>query len=416
MTDAVVFETPGLIDLRAFTIMGAHAKPNATNPIGFFGTGLKYAIAVAVRLGDEPVVWIGRDKLTFSKNSSTFRGTPLDTITMRVLKDGNKRASVHELPFTTRYGARWEPWMAFRELESNTRDEKGKTWTVEGSRAQALGIVEALARTEDAKTFMVFAAPELVAAAIAIDAIFLPRAKREGTLLEAIDADDRPAAEDANFIFYRTMRAYKIAKPALYTYNILEQMPLTEDRTIMFHHQIRDVLARWVLTEATEVQIEAIVTADDEWWEHGLEFPGHVKPSEAFKAVMIRRPKGLSQYASGYWSGYLGPARRAPKRTFSLFQEARIPWKLSGDFVFDADKVAVFERPDDMASDDWDNIAAAIIDKVGAGDRPEVIDVEVAAEPSEPADESDVAPGIEETAPCLPAPESGQGQGDEIPF
>ena len=28
---AVVFETPGLIDVRAFTIMGAHAKPNAPN-------------------------------------------------------------------------------------------------------------------------------------------------------------------------------------------------------------------------------------------------------------------------------------------------------------------------------------------------------------------------------------------------
>lgn len=30
---AIVFETPGLIDLRAFTIMGAHAKPKTDNPI-----------------------------------------------------------------------------------------------------------------------------------------------------------------------------------------------------------------------------------------------------------------------------------------------------------------------------------------------------------------------------------------------
>ena len=29
---AVVFETPGLIDVRAFTIMGAHAKPNSAKP------------------------------------------------------------------------------------------------------------------------------------------------------------------------------------------------------------------------------------------------------------------------------------------------------------------------------------------------------------------------------------------------
>ena len=109
--------------------MGAHAKPNTANPIGYFGTGLKYAIAVLVRLGAEPVVWIGRDRFSFSKRSSTFRGTPLETIVMRVLKEKNKRATTYELPYTTAYGKAWEVWQAFRELESNTRDEGGTIWT-----------------------------------------------------------------------------------------------------------------------------------------------------------------------------------------------------------------------------------------------------------------------------------------------
>jgi hypothetical protein len=393
---AVVFETPGLIDLRAFTIMGAHAKPNASNPIGFFGTGLKYAIAVAVRLGDEPVVWVGRDKITFSKHAGKFRGTDLETIRMSVLKDGNKRATHFELPFTTRYGARWEPWMAFRELESNTRDEKGSTWVADADGPAVAGIVEALARTEGGKTFMVFSAPEIVEAARAIDAIFLPRAKREGTLLEAIDADDRPLEEDANFIFYRTMRAMKTDKPMLNTYNILESCRLTEDRTLAYNFEVRNVLARWVLTEATEEQVEAIVTADEEWWEHGLEFPGHVAPSEAFRAVMLRRPKGLSRYASGYWSGYTGGSTRITRKvTFRLFSECPTPWRLSGDFVFDANKEPVFERPDDMYSDTWDEVALAIIGKVGA-----------TAAASEELPE----------APCPPAPESVEKQGDDSIF
>lgn len=397
---AVVFETPGLLDVRAFTIMGAHAKPNSPNPIGFFGTGLKYAIAVLVRLGAEPVAWIGRDKFTFSKKSSKFRGADLETIKMTVLREGRTRAASYELPFTTRYGARWEAWQAFRELESNTRDEGGTTSILEDVDANAAVLAALLER---GKTVIVVDLPAFVEEARKIDAIFLPRAKREGTLLEAIDPNDRPDAADENWLFYRTMRAFDAGKPTLYVYNVLESCVLTEDRTLAYSFQVRNVLARWVLTEATERQVEAIVTADEEWWEHGLEFPGHVAPSAAFAAVMRRRPKGLSRYASGYWSCYISPENRTRvRRTFSLFQTCPTPWKLSGDFVFDAIGDAVFERPEGMAADDWDQVAASIVAKVGAEDAP-VLETEEAA-PAEPVDDADAAPAIEETAPSEEMP------------
>lgn len=412
---AVVFETPGLIDVRAFTIMGAHAKPLSSNPIGYFGTGLKYAIAVLVRLGAEPVVWIGRDRFSFSTYATTFRGLPLETIKMRVVKDGQKRPRYFEMPYTTAYGKNWKVWQAFRELESNTRDEGGSTYTVDTRTYGDQRLLrdrfslDEVIRGYDEKTRIVVDLPEFAEVAEAIDSIFLPRAKRTGTLLEAILPDDRPDAEDANWVFYRTMRALDVGKPTLYTYNFLETLTLTEDRTLAYNFQVRDVLARWVLTEATESQIEAIVTADDEWWENGLAFPGHVRPSEAFRAVMARRPKGVSSYASGYWSSWSGGSRvRPPKRTFSLFHSFPKPWRLSGDFVFDAEKVPVFERPDDMAADDWDEAAIAIIVKLDAG---EGLAEETPTEPLEPED-------TEETlTPCLPAPESGEGQGaDQIPF
>jgi hypothetical protein len=35
---AVVFETPGLIDMRAFTMMGMSAKPATQSPIGYLFT------------------------------------------------------------------------------------------------------------------------------------------------------------------------------------------------------------------------------------------------------------------------------------------------------------------------------------------------------------------------------------------
>ena len=361
---AVVFETPGLIDVRAFTIMGAHAKPNSANPIGYFGTGLKYAIAVLVRLGAEPVVWIGRDRFSFTTYATTFRGLPLETIKMRVLKDGAKRPRYFELPYTTAYGKNWEVWQAFRELESNTRDEGGKTYFLDPD--ETLSLDSLMAESDGTRTRIVVELPEFVEAARAIDSIFLPRARREGKLLEAIDPDDWPDADRANLIYYRTMLAMAVEKPTLFTYNVLERLELTEDRTLKYGFQVRDVLARWVLSEAAEEQVEAVVTATDEFWEYNLEFPGYVAPSEAFRAVMLRRPKGVSRFAAGYWSTFSSPPARVV-RAFSLAAEAPFPWKAEGDFVFDANGTAVFERPDDMGARTWDGVADSIIRRVGAG-------------------------------------------------
>lgn len=349
---AVVFETPGLIDVRAFTIMGAHAKPNSANPIGYFGTGLKYAIAVLVRLGAEPVVWIGKDRLSFSSKKSTFRGSPLETIKMTVRKFGNVRSTSYELPYTTAYGKNWKVWQAFRELESNTRDEGGKTWLAPEQPGSAIIGVDGITRiVVDLQAF--------TEAAEKIDEIFLPRARREGKLLEAIEE-----GLENNFVYYRTMRAYDGGKPTIFTYNILERMTLTEDRTFAYGFQVKEVIARWALTEATETQIEAIVTAEEEWYEHNLEFPGHVAPSEAFRAVMERRPKGTSRYAHAYYHSHSGVSTRRDRSGFSLFVECPKPWRIEGDLVLDASGDAVFERPDDVGWDEWNAIAGSIIKRL----------------------------------------------------
>ena len=49
MSPAVVHVTKGKLDLRSLSTFGLNAKPNTTNPIGYFGTGMKYAIAVLLR-------------------------------------------------------------------------------------------------------------------------------------------------------------------------------------------------------------------------------------------------------------------------------------------------------------------------------------------------------------------------------
>jgi len=352
MINAVVFETPGLLDVRALTIMGAHAKPNTPNPIGFFGTGLKYAIAVLVRLGAEPIIWIGQDRFTFSKKTSRFRGTDLETIVMRVLKAGNKRATSYELPYTTAYGKRWEVWQAFRELESNTRDERGRTYIVE---AEPEFFHEGAVWGESDRTKIVVVHPEFAEVAEKIDEIFLPRARREGTLLEI-------CGEESDRLFYRTMRAYDLSKPSLFTYNFLEQLELTEDRTLKYEFYAKQVLARWVLTEANSDQIEQVLKADKDHWEHNLELPARYRPSAAFEEVMKNRRRGLPKTAWTYYSSYTGPSRRTyePAR-WDLFEEHPKPWRVDGTAVVDKNGEEIFTIPDGYSQDEWALTANKVI-------------------------------------------------------
>lgn len=114
----VVFRNRGLIDTRAITTFGISAKdPSNANPIGYFGTDLKYAIAVLLRRQIPITIMSGLEVLRFEVRSDVVRSKPFEMVCM----NGNP------IGFTTDLGKNWELWQAFRELYSNCIDEFGKT-------------------------------------------------------------------------------------------------------------------------------------------------------------------------------------------------------------------------------------------------------------------------------------------------
>lgn len=116
------FITPTILDINMILFMGVSIKENE-NPIGFFGTGLKYAIAVLLRTGHEIDIYVDGIRYTFHPTKITLRGTEQDAIIMRDNSIGGRGDII--LPFTLNYGRTWEVWMAYRELVTNTMDEKG---------------------------------------------------------------------------------------------------------------------------------------------------------------------------------------------------------------------------------------------------------------------------------------------------
>ena len=96
---AVSFRNRGLIDLRAVRTFGVSAK-ECENPIGFFGTGLKYAIAICLRLNCKVTLWRGTERYDFATREAEMRNATFRVITM----------NGEELSFTTDLGKTWEPW------------------------------------------------------------------------------------------------------------------------------------------------------------------------------------------------------------------------------------------------------------------------------------------------------------------
>lgn len=326
---AIIHKTPTLLDIRALTIMGLSAKPNSTNPIGQFGTGLKYAIAVLVRMGARLTIFVDKDRYTFAKKPMDFRGERRELINMRHFAEGRNRSSNTDLPFTTEYGRNWHPWMAFRELEANTRDEHGET--IHGGSEDP----------HEGHTVIIVDHPDYDAAWTGRDDTFLP----DG-LSVAVAGEGLQVLEGINkSLYYRAMRASDLAKPTLHTYNILNKsVEITEDRTIKHDWSARNLLANYVCTSDDETFIESVITAAEEYWEHDLAYPEHVSPSVAFCAVMNRNTKGVSTNASRYYDVH--DSRKIVHETpAGLLDSHKRPWRVVGSQMLDADNKVVFEAP-----------------------------------------------------------------------
>ena len=264
--NTVYFDTPGLLDMRAVTTFGLSVKENE-NPIGYFGTGLKYAIAILMRNGaDFTISTSAGEVYQFKVHQDTFRNVEFNCISMHTsLRDT-------ELPFTTELGKNWKMWMAFRELYCNTQDEKGVCHINEGAQ---FGSVDWTRITVHDKDF------------------YEAYANRRDYFLEDLE----PAyvghgieiftKRSSAHMFYKRIRTGDLARPSIMTYNHVRFLDLTEDRTVanvyMWDQQITMAIAGCT----DEDIIRDFVLAAVDTYEAVATFSEYISTiSEAFMNVM----------------------------------------------------------------------------------------------------------------------------------
>jgi len=281
-SNVIVFENPGEIDIRSISTFGVSVKEGA-NPIGFFGTGLKYAIAVLLRTGHRITVMSGLTVVNFGIEMSEVRGQKFDFVTMKI-----DDAAPVAIGFTTELGKQWEVWMAYREIACNCKDENG-----EGRHEHYMVDPEA------GKTMLIVQGDEF-------ESIFATSHKfiledqpwlTSGTL----EIRNRPSSE----FFYRGVRVSDLRMRGLYCYCEQAKMELTEDRTIKSEWEMYWRIANGILHSTDKQFLRAVVTAPEDTMEGRLDYGSSGEPSLEFLEVvglcMADRSMKLNASALKVW-------------------------------------------------------------------------------------------------------------------
>lgn len=223
---SVIFKNPGLIDVAAMITSGVSAKVG-DNPIGIFGTGIKYAIAILLRNGCGVTVYRGSKPYVFGTRKKTIRGKEFKLVTMNG-KDVN---------FTDRLGLNWEMWQAYRELWSNCRDENGTVYAIDSTD----GTILPAAQAQRGTTTIVVTGKEFERCYNDRHQIIL--ASQPMTVLPGMEV--HPG--ENNHIYYKGIRVYKLVKNTMFTYNITDNQMLTEDRTLLYPSLLPGKIARGIV-------------------------------------------------------------------------------------------------------------------------------------------------------------------------
>lgn len=104
----------GLIEKEAFTLIGASSKRDDESKIGFFGSGLKYSLAVLLRNNIGFRIFSGLDEIEITSQKAEFRGQAFNQIFI----NGQPTGFTHEM------GIDWKAWFPIREIYCNALDEE----------------------------------------------------------------------------------------------------------------------------------------------------------------------------------------------------------------------------------------------------------------------------------------------------
>lgn len=278
----IEFRNNSELPLECITTFGISVKENES-PIGYFGTGLKYAIAVLLRENCQVQIFIGSEEYKFKTIGEYVRGKMFNMIYMNDM----------QLPFTTELGKNWELWQAYRELWSNCKDEGGSVHML----------------TYDNEPY---GSDKYVGTRIFVDGIDeLHKSNHEfilntAPLVKFGSVEMHPSHDGKSAIFYKGIKVNDIGTH--YSYNITNYLTLTEDRTASEYSIEYEIVSSLCRSNDVEA-LQYFFAVDDHSKEASINFNEYVTPSSSFMqfvAKMRKRPANVSGYYDRHYPAFIG--------------------------------------------------------------------------------------------------------------
>lgn len=294
--NTVYFCNKEAIDLNAIAVMGVSVKTR-DNPIGYFGTGLKFSIATLLRTGHKIALIRSGERIEFTVSTETIRGEDFERVSM-----GEDR-----LGFTTQLGRNWEPWQAYRELYCNCTDEGGVI------------VADDIPAGEWGTIFEVEG-----------DAISHTHRNRRQIFLDSsplfATSDCEIHSGETHDAFYRGVKAHRHQQHALFTYNITESLDLTEDRTVKYSWYIPQYVAQAITQANDEDLIETALMAPRGTFENGLDYSSAGRPAKPFMnvAFRLRNNAHCNRSAIKLWEKHSDVRLTFTEATLDEYEEAQI--------------------------------------------------------------------------------------------
>lgn len=267
MRDTVFFMNDGHFDVRAMLTFGVSAK-ESDDAIGYFGTGFKYAVAIILRLGGSVTIETAGESYRFEARKESIRGQEFELVYVNGQEAG----------FTTRLGINWQPWMAFRELYCNCKDEGGEISQERG----------------DFDTVIAVTCPEIANAYRSRSDYFI-----SGTPVH-VSAECEMYEGSRPYLYYKGVAVMRASEESCYSYNITSHVDLTEDRTVRHSYQIQWPIQRTIQALDSAPMLRTILSRKDCLESKSIGFDPDWPVSDAFVDVcrqLMKTDVGLPESA-----------------------------------------------------------------------------------------------------------------------
>lgn len=274
----LIFQNNSILPLECISTFGVSVK-DTDSPIGYFGTGLKYAIATLLREGKAITMLIAGEEFNFRTEQKAVRSKDFGFIYMNDV----------QLPFTTELGKNWQLWQAYRELYSNCIDEGGEVSdNLSFPNIGTAIIVSGLDQIhEESSRFILRSEPKHVIGNVEI---------HEGA---------------TSGVFYKGIKVLDL--PTKFTYNIRSGLTLTEDRTVSQWDAEYAITSALIHTNDTDALLDVLSVTEEEFHEAKFNWSKYATPSEPFMRLVSKlkqKPHTLGVYYSHHESSFIGKLDR----------------------------------------------------------------------------------------------------------